>query len=138
MADLTFELARTGRTQADWRRIHNLIIPWSPLSAEEVAERAGRNRLEVAYHDGEAVGCSTVRLPEGDPPAVVVIARILPGYRNRGWGTALYERARAEAAAGIIETIVHEGNEAGLRFAVGRGFAEVERADDGFILLRRA
>ena len=31
----------------EWRAIHNAIIPTAPLSAEEVAERATRNRLTL-------------------------------------------------------------------------------------------
>ncbi|MFJ6866866.1 GNAT family N-acetyltransferase [Streptomyces termitum] len=119
-----------GAELADWRAVHNAIIPTAPLSPAEVRERAGRNRLEVAYLDGVAVGCSTVRPPDGETPAVTVIARILPAYRRRGFGTALYERglahARTLSGAGV-GTVVLASNEEGLRFALARGFTEVER-----------
>ncbi|MFF8414274.1 GNAT family N-acetyltransferase [Streptomyces omiyaensis] len=119
-----------GRESADWRAVHNTIVPTAVLSADEVRERAGRNRLEVAYLDGVAVGCSTVRPPDGETPAATVIARILPEYRRRGFGTALYERGLAHArtlgGAGV-ETVVLASNEEGLRFALARGFTEVER-----------
>ncbi|MFD7974383.1 GNAT family N-acetyltransferase [Streptomyces sp. NPDC059071] len=115
---------------ADWRLIHNTIIPTAPLSADEVRERAGRNRLDVAYADGAAVGCSTVRPPDDETPAATVISRILPEYRGRGYGTALYERglahARTLSEAGV-ETVVLASNEEGLRFARARGFVETER-----------
>ncbi|MFF2774088.1 GNAT family N-acetyltransferase [Streptomyces sp. NPDC058052] len=118
------------RELADWRTVHNTIIPTAVLSADEVRERAGRNRLEVAYLDGVAVGCSTVRPPDEETPAATVIARILPGYRRRGFGTTLYEQglahARTLSGAGV-ETVVLASNEEGLRFALARGFAEVER-----------
>ncbi|MET9346451.1 GNAT family N-acetyltransferase [Streptomyces termitum] len=119
-----------GPELADWRAVHNAVIPTAPLSPAEVRERAGRNRLEVAYLDGVAVGCSTVRPPDGETPAATVIARILPEHRRRGFGTALYERGLAHARtlsdAGV-ETVVLASNGEGLRFALARGFTEVER-----------
>ncbi|MFI8420148.1 GNAT family N-acetyltransferase [Streptomyces sp. NPDC085479] len=121
----------TGERQlADWRAVHNAIVPTAVLSEEQVRERAGRNLLEVAYLGGVAVGCSTVRPPDGETPAATVIARILPEHRRRGFGTVLYERglghARTLGGAGV-ETVVLASNEEGLRFALARGFTEVER-----------
>ncbi|MFJ9808530.1 GNAT family N-acetyltransferase [Streptomyces sp. NPDC101158] len=115
---------------ADWRLIHNAIIPTAPLSADEVRERAGRNRLDVAYADGTPVGCSTVRPPDEETPAATVISRILPEHRGRGYGTALYERGLAHARTLSdegVETVVLASNEEGLRFALARGFVETER-----------
>lgn len=122
--------AAGGRELADWRAVHNAIVPTAELSDDEVRERAGRNRLDVAYLGGVAVGCSTVRPPGGETPAATVIARILPGYRGRGFGTVLYERGLAHAGTlggDGVETVVLASNEAGLRFARARGFTEVER-----------
>ncbi|MCU7722614.1 GNAT family N-acetyltransferase [Actinoplanes sp. KI2] len=112
----------------DWRRIHNEIIPTAPLSAAEVEERAGRNHLEVAYLGALAVGCATVRAPEDD--ACVVIARVLPEHRRRGFGELIYRRAlgRArESGARHIDTVVLASNEDGLRFARKHGFVEIDR-----------
>ena len=117
-------------TIADWRRIHNEIIPTDPLSADDVRERMQRHHLEVAYVGGQAVGCSTVRPPTDEEPAATVIARVLPDHRSRGTGTALYERglARArETGAVSIETVVLASNVEGLHFAERRGFVELER-----------
>ncbi|MFI8823660.1 GNAT family N-acetyltransferase [Streptomyces sp. NPDC053431] len=118
------------RLLADWRLIHNTIIPTAPLSEDDVRARAGRNRLDVAYLAGTAVGCSTVRPPDEETPAATVISRILPAYRGRGYGTALYERGLAQARtlsdAGV-ETVVLASNAEGLRFALARGFVETER-----------
>jgi GNAT superfamily N-acetyltransferase len=127
-ARLSFERADTEDTQRDWRHIHNLIIPTAPLSAEEVAERAGRNHLEVAYLDGVPVGNSTVR-PPADGTATV-IARVLPEYRRRGLGRQIFQRGLAEARrrnAETVETVVLATNEDGLRFAEKHGFAEIDR-----------
>jgi GNAT superfamily N-acetyltransferase/ADP-ribose pyrophosphatase YjhB (NUDIX family) len=114
----------------DWQRVHNLIIPVSPLSAGQARERARRNHLEVAYREGIAVGCSTVRPPADDPETATVIARVLPGHRRRGLGEQLYQRALARArdlGAQVIDTVVLASNEDGLRFARRHGFAETER-----------
>ena len=61
----------------------------------------------------------------------MVIARVLPEHRRQGIGTALYERglevARSWADERPVETVVLATNEAGLAFALDRGFVEVER-----------
>jgi len=130
---LTFERVQPvdGATSLlDWQRIHNAIIPTAPLSAGDVVERAGRNHLEVAYLDGVAVGCSTVRPPTPDSTTATVIARILPEHRRRGLGDRLYQRALATArtlGAEAIETVVLASNADGLRFAVRHGFVEFDR-----------
>ncbi|WP_327173443.1 GNAT family N-acetyltransferase [Streptomyces sp. NBC_01336] len=114
----------------DWQYVHNTIIPTAVLSLDEVRERAGRNRLTVAYLDVVPIGCSTVRPPAGDASVATVIARILPPHRGRGFGGQLYERALTDAralGADVIETCVLESNPEGLRFALGRGFVETER-----------
>ena len=114
----------------DWQRIHNEIIPTDPLTVDEVRERSGRHRLEVAYAGPDAVGNSTVRRPTDDGGAMV-IARVLPPYRRRGIGTLLYERglvvARSWADERPVETVVLASNEDGLAFALAVGFVEVER-----------
>ncbi|MFB9238852.1 GNAT family N-acetyltransferase [Plantactinospora siamensis] len=115
----------------DWRHVHNTIIPTAPLSPDDVRERVGRYRLDVAYLDDAAVGCATVRPPTDEEPAVTVIARILPAYRRRGFGRTLYEHglalARELAADAPVETVVLASNEDGLRFALARGFVEIDR-----------
>ncbi|MFD9728241.1 GNAT family N-acetyltransferase [Streptomyces sp. NPDC059072] len=116
-------------TLRDWRHVHNLVVPTAPLSPDEVRERAGRNRLDVAYLGDVLVGCMTVRPAAGEDP-VVVIARVLPEYRGRGLGVALYEHGLAQArefGAVTVRTVVLETNPEGLRFALARGFVEVER-----------
>lgn len=125
---LRFERVGDGVVLRDWRDIHNLIIPTAPLSEAEVAERAGRNRLEVAYLGDVAVGNSTVRAPADG--SCVVIARVLPEHRRRGFGELIYRQARESArewGATTVETIVLESNQDGLRFALRHGFAEVDR-----------
>ncbi|MER7761877.1 GNAT family N-acetyltransferase [Streptomyces sp. NPDC097619] len=139
---LTVHRPEDERALADWRHVHNAVIPAHPLSAEEVRERAGRNHLEVAHLDGVLVGCTTVRPPapaapgndddtgDGAGGTATVIARILPEHRGRGLGTLLYDRSLALArslGAREIETVVLSSNPDGLRFALRQGFTETER-----------
>jgi len=114
----------------DWRFVHNLIVPPAAMSLAEVRERSGRNRLENAYLGDVLVGCSTVRPPQGESAVATVIARVLPEYRRRGFGAALYENGLARArglGADAIETVVLAANEDGVRFAGTHGFVETER-----------
>ena len=114
----------------DWQHVHNTIIPSHVLSLDDVRQRAHLNRLEVAYLGPEAVGCSTVRPPTDEAPAATVIARVLPAFRQQGFGQELYARglefARALGAT-TIETVVLASNLDGLRFAESRGFVEIDR-----------
>lgn len=113
-----------------WRYVHNVIVPPAAMSAEDARERAGRYRLENAYLGEDLVGCSTVRPPAGEDAAATVIARVLPGFRGRGFGKALYENGMAHAraqGAETVETCVLAANEDGLRFAGRHGFVEVDR-----------
>ncbi|WP_217171364.1 GNAT family N-acetyltransferase [Streptomyces sp. AC512_CC834] len=114
----------------EWRHVHNLIVPPAAMTLDEVRERGGRYRLENAYLGDVLVGCSTVRPPQGEERVATVIARVLPAFRGRGIGTALYGAGLAHArglGAGVVETVVLAANADGLRFATGRGFVERER-----------
>ncbi|KMS74759.1 acetyltransferase [Streptomyces viridochromogenes] len=114
----------------EWRHVHNVIVPPDELSLDEVRERGGRHQLRNAYAGDALVGCSTVRPPEGDEGVATVIARVLPEYRGRGFGSALYEDGLTHArvlGAREIRTVVLTANGDGLRFAEKRGFVEVDR-----------
>lgn len=117
----------TGELLDHWRVIHNAIIPTVPLSAPDVAGRATRNRLTLAYVAGELVGNATVR-PTTDPDHVArVIVRVLPEHRRRGYGAAYLAAELAHArstGARRIETVVLGSNTDGLRFALAHGFVE--------------
>ena len=113
----------------EWQEIHNAIIPTAPLSAVEVAERATRNRLTLAYDGDVLVGNATVRPPDESGTATVIV-RILPEHRRRGLGSAYLAHELAEARSlpsQRIETAVLASNEDGLAFALARGFVEVDR-----------
>jgi GNAT superfamily N-acetyltransferase len=130
VSDLRMEPVDGDAMLEEWRHVHNVIVPPAAMSRDEARERGGRYRLENAYVGDELVGCSTVRPPGGEGAVATVIARVLPGFRGRGFGAALYEKGLAHArvqGAEVIETCVLAVNEDGLRFAEKRGFVEVER-----------
>ncbi|MFK0023212.1 GNAT family N-acetyltransferase [Streptomyces sp. NPDC090798] len=130
MSTLSFQQSDDEAGLKDWQYVHNVIVPPAALSLDEVRERAGRNHLEVAHLGDVLVGCSTVRPPKDGGSTATVIVRVLPGHRRQGFGEELYERGLKQAralGADVIETVVLASNEDGLRFAVQRGFVEIER-----------
>ncbi|MEU9730747.1 GNAT family N-acetyltransferase [Streptomyces sp. NPDC048002] len=130
MDDLRVVVVDGERLREQWRYVHNVVVPPDELSADEVRERVGRHRLENAYLGDVLVGCSTVRPPDGERGVATVIARVLPEYRGRGIGAALYEHCLARAfalGAREVRTVVLAANADGVRFARKRGFVEVER-----------
>jgi len=130
MTDLRIEPVVGDEMAEEWRHVHNVIVPPAAMGLEDVRERSRRNRLENAYLGDVLVGCSTVRPPQGEGAVATVIARVLPDYRRRGFGTALYEKGldhARELGAKVIETCVLAVNGDGTRFARARGFVEVDR-----------
>lgn len=113
-----------------WLYVHNVVVPPAALSPDDARRRREWYRLANAYLGDVIVGCSTVRPPSGPDGVATVIARVLPAFRGRGFGTAMWQdgHARARAlGAEVIETCVLAANEDGLRFALRQGFVEVER-----------
>ncbi|MGI5184471.1 N-acetyltransferase family protein [Dactylosporangium sp. CA-152071] len=134
MSSLRIGPVTDDATLEDWRLVHNAVVPDAAMSTDEARERVGRYLLEVAYDGDVLVGCTTVRPPEAGGGASTVIVRVLPQWRGRGLGSALYERAMRQAAeqapdqaTPAVETVVWAANTAGVRFAEARGFAEVDR-----------
>ncbi|MFE7271274.1 GNAT family N-acetyltransferase [Streptomyces sp. NPDC057623] len=130
MSDLRIAPVDGDAMLRQWRHVHNVIVPPDELSLDEVRERSGRHQLRNAYAGDALVGCSTVRPPQGEESVATVIARVLPEYRRRGFGSALYEDGLTHArvlGARAVRTVVLTANGAGLRFAERRGFVEVDR-----------
>ena len=129
-ADLLHIVPALPDRLGEWREIHNEIIPTAPLSQDDVAERATRNDLTVAYVGETLVGCATVRPPAEKSGTATVIVRISAPFRRRGLGAAYLERVLGDArdlGAGRIETVVLASNADGLRFAAAHGFVEHDR-----------
>ncbi|MDQ1069773.1 GNAT superfamily N-acetyltransferase [Streptomyces canus] len=130
VTDLRIESVVGDEMAEEWRYVHNVIVPPAAMGLDDVRERSRRYRLENAYLGDTLVGCSTVRPPEGEGAVATVIARVLPDYRGRGFGTALYEKGLDHArvlGARVIETCVLAVNGDGVRFALARGFVEIDR-----------
>jgi GNAT superfamily N-acetyltransferase len=147
MAELRYVRVDGDLAAAEWRRVHNAVIPTAPLSLDEVSGNASLRVMEVAYADDVVVGNSTVRPPTDDEPATVIV-RVLSEHRRQGYGAALFGRALEQgreiggSSSSSVQTVVLESNVDGLRFALAHGFVEVERyLLDGdtipFITLRR-
>jgi GNAT superfamily N-acetyltransferase len=130
MADLRIAGVDGDEMLEQWRHVHNLVVPPAAMSLAEALERQARNRLANAYLGEALVGCSTVRPPAGESKVATVIARVLPEFRRRGFGTAVHEEALAHArvlGAEAVETCVLAVNEDGLRFAARHGYTETDR-----------
>ncbi|WP_460107769.1 GNAT family N-acetyltransferase [Streptomyces sp. YKOK-J1] len=130
MGDLQIRAVNGDGMLEQWRYVHNVVVPPAAMSLAGARTRVGRYRLVNAYLGEELVGCATVRPPAGDEAVSTVIARVLPAFRCRGFGAAIYEDGLAYVrglGARAIETCVLAVNEDGLRFAGRRGFVEVDR-----------
>ncbi len=129
MTDLRIRPVAGDAMLREWQHVHNTIIPTGVLSLDEVRERSGRHRLAVAHLGDTLIGCSTVRPPEEGSETATVIARVLPDHRRQGFGELIYAQGLAQAqqlGARAVETVVLGTNPEGLRFALARGFVEVE------------
>jgi GNAT superfamily N-acetyltransferase len=129
MPVLSFTRVTDVTTAQAWAQVHNRIIPNAPLSVDHVVDRSEGYILDLAKLDRTVVGCSTVRPATVDEP-VTVIARILPAFRRRGFGSALLAYALTHAQgleALAVQTIVLASNSEGLEFALRRGFVETDR-----------
>jgi GNAT superfamily N-acetyltransferase len=130
VSDLRIGAPEDDAALEDWRHVHNTVVPDAAMSLDEARERLGKYLLEVAYDGDVLVGCTTVRPPGQEGAASTVIVRVLPQWRGRGIGAALYDRAMRQAAghgAPAVETVVWAANAGGVRFAEARGFVEVDR-----------
>ncbi|SOD85760.1 GNAT family N-acetyltransferase [Streptomyces sp. Ag109_G2-15] len=130
MTDLRIQAVDSDAALEQWRHVHNVIVPPAAMSLDDARGRRERYRLENAYLGDVLVGCSTVRPPVGEEAVATVIARVLPEFRRRGFGAALYENGLAHArvlGARVVETCVLAVNVDGLRFAERYGFVEIER-----------
>lgn len=108
--------------------IYNEIWPLDAVSMDEVRSFESR---AVDFADFLGQGASAwVGLMPWRPEAGQVLLSVLPEYRRRGLGTALYARVSAWLAEHNVRQIdapAPEGDQESLGFASRRGFREVER-----------
>ena len=119
--------------------IANAVWPMDAMTLDDIAsfkQRAVAHADHVAWLDEEPAGSGFVSIQPQRPDVGHAAVNVLPRFRARGVGTALYrEVSRWCAAHGVeaIETPVPEDDEASLAYAARRGFVEVER--DGRMIL---
>ena len=113
--------------------VWNRVYPWDAITMDEVLSWK-QNMIATADYlavlDGARVGSlAACRMPQ-KPDIGLMMLTVLPDYRGRGAGTALY-RAGSEwlAAQGMTETeaLAPEDDAASIAWAERRGFGEVQR-----------
>ncbi|HEU4942386.1 MAG TPA: GNAT family N-acetyltransferase [Gaiellaceae bacterium] len=103
------------------------ITPREPLTPQQLLRRKERQpeRLYLlAEEEGRAVGLALVA-PTDSPNRTYVGVRVLPAWRGRGVGSALYERALEHARSvgpEWLSTMVSEAEPEAVAWAGRRGF----------------
>jgi mycothiol synthase len=124
--------AESDEDLAGYADAWNAITPREPITAAET-----RRRLEaqpwrlylVADQEGRIVGCGYAGRSDSAGRAFFAV-RVLPEWRRRGIGSALYEDCRPHAAelkATTISGRIADDDPESLRWAANRGFVEVGR-----------
>lgn len=128
-------MIREARTRDDLAALCDIwatITPREPMTPEQLLRRKERQpeRLYLlAEEQSRAVGLALVA-PTDSPNRRYVGVRVLPYWRRRGIGSALYEPALSHARAlepEWISTMVSEADPDSLAWAERRGFEESSR-----------
>ena len=129
MSDLTIRPATSDADLESWNRVRRIVLPDEPIATVEQmrAMAAEPDRVYLlAELDGETVGhglASDSNLADG-----FTMPRILPGFRRRGYGSAVLEALLEQhRAAGRRTVASHAQDEGSLAFALRHGFEEVDR-----------
>jgi len=110
--------------------VYNAVWPHDRVGLdEEQAFRASTRDYAalLARTDGAVAGSALAAILPVRPERAFVLVTVLPEFRGRGAGTALYEATSAwarERALDVIETIVADDDPESLAFAQRRGFTE--------------
>ena len=119
--------------EADEQRgleVYNAIWPEDSIGVEEARSyRAGQlDNVDLLARIGGVVGGAAIGSIQPQWPGFVsAFVSVLPAYRRRGIGTALYEAISPwarERGLDTIEAIVHDDDPDSLGFAHRRGFVE--------------
>jgi mycothiol synthase len=117
------------------------ITPREPMTPEQLLSRRERQpeRLYLlAEKEGDAVGLALVA-PTDSPNRRYIGVRVLPDWRRRGIGSALYQSALAHARSlqpGWISTLVSEADADAFAWARRREFEEFDREVELLLELR--
>lgn len=133
--------ARIREDLADLCEIWAAITPREPMTADQLLRRMERQpeRLYLlAEDDGGAVGLALVA-PSDSPGRTFIDIRVLPEWRRRGIGSALYEQALAHAR-GLepewLSTMVSEAEPQAVAWAERRGFERYQQQVELLLQLR--
>ncbi len=133
--------ARTHDELARFCEVWAVITPREPLTPEQLLRRKERqpDRLYLlAEQEGRPVGVALVA-PTDSPNRRFVGIRVLPEWRRRGIGAALYEQAMTHARSlepEWISTHVSEADPDSVAWAERRGFEERSREVELILQLR--
>lgn len=139
--DVGIREARTRDDLAELCEIWAVITPREPMTPEQLLRRKERQpeRLYLlAEEESRSVGLALVA-PTDSPNLRYVGVRVLPDWRRRGIGAALYEPALAHArglAPEWISTFVSEADPDSVAWAARRGFEEAQRQVELVLRLR--
>jgi len=126
---------RRAESDADltgYAQVWNAITPSEPITVAETKRRLARQpwRLYlVAEEAGRIVGSGFAGRTDSAERAFLAV-RVLPEWRRRGIGVALYEVCRphaVELGAAMISGRIAEHDSDSLQWAANLGFAEVGR-----------
>jgi GNAT superfamily N-acetyltransferase len=124
-------MIRRAENDADvaaWCKVWTAITPREPIRVDEIRRRLAREP-ERLYLVADDVGVGSVA-PSNSPGRLYVGVRVLPEARQRGLGSALFERLLAHARGPEPEwlsTKVSEADTDSIAWAEHRGFAEYGR-----------
>lgn len=137
-------MIREAATQEDLAamcRVWATITPREPMTAEQLERRKERQpeRLYLVAEQEERVVGLGIVAPSDSPGRVFVGVRVLPEFRKRGIGSAVYERLAAHARVqepDALSTMVSEGDPESIAWAERRGFEEYARQVELVLELR--
>jgi mycothiol synthase len=124
----TIRLVDTDEDYAAWRQVRLAVLPNERVdSVESLRAQARSRRLLLAEVDGVLAGSGVVGKSDLAGSGAVA-ARVLPGWRRRGVGTAIL-RVLAERAAEMgFDVVASNVDDPGsVSFAERYGFREVDR-----------
>jgi mycothiol synthase len=128
---ITIRLVHSDEDYEAWRQVRLAVVPNERVDSASALRAQVGPRLEflLAEMDGVLAGSGMVgRSDLGGPGSGAVAARVLPGWRRRGIGTAMLAALAGRAAGMGFEQVSSNVDDPGsVQFAERYGFREVDR-----------
>lgn len=125
---ITIRLVHSDEDYEAWRQVRLAVVPNERTdSVSSLRAQAGpRQQFLLAEVDGELAGSGVVS--KSDLGGGALSARVLPGWRRQGVGTAMLgELAGRAAGMGFDDVGTNTEDPGSVRFAERYGFREVDR-----------